>query len=542
MPLPLLQNVYVTALGLNAPNINYPVNLLSDIGVYMGQYTVGFSNYDRMTYIHCYNWSFYVANPIVTFQHDVLMQNPIFTPTPTSYNAATRTAVWNITNLPPNGHRVFWIETTAPTNTPPLSMITADVSISNLGPDAYPQDNQDTIICYVGPNTGYSYDPNYKEVAPQGQTQYGFVSPSTQKLDYTIHFQNTGTAPAQYVVVKDTIEVNSLQINSIEMQMSSHPCSVSVAEDSILIFTFPNINLPDSATDEPNSHGFVKFAMNLLPNLPLNTQISNSSSIYFDFNAPVLTNSTLTTLYKNMELVVNDSISICPTDSILANVQFGKPPYTFSWSNGLQQAGNFSGISKVVANFANGTQSVWVTDAFGMGATQNFQLNLLPVAANVDFSFSTNGNYYFFTPNLVNYSAYLWDFGNGQTSSLENPFTTYTQSGTYEVKLIIWDDCGGVDTLIKEVVFVASENLNAAFVEHIRLQPNPFEEVCTLSFENREGKSYELIIRDLSGKLVQKIDNIRTSEVKIYKENKAKGAYLWELKGENVARGILMVE
>lgn len=89
---------------------------------------------------------------------------------------------------------------------------------------------------------------------------------------------------------------------------------------------------------------------------------------------------------------------------------------------------------------------------------------------------------------------------------------------------------------------MASENLNAAFVEHIRIQPNPFEEVCTLSFENSGNTSYELIIRDLSGKLVQRVEHIRASEVKIYKENKAKGAYLWELKGEKVARGILMIE
>ncbi|MFK8104942.1 MAG: PKD domain-containing protein [Saprospiraceae bacterium] len=38
-------------------------------------------------------------------------------------------------------------------------------------------------------------------------------------------------------------------------------------------------------------------------------------------------------------------------------------------------------------------------------------------------------------------SSYLWDFGNGLTSTEANPTTVYTTEGTYEVSLIAYNDC-----------------------------------------------------------------------------------------------------
>jgi gliding motility-associated-like protein len=46
-------------------------------------------------------------------------------------------------------------------------------------------------------------------------------------------------------------------------------------------------------------------------------------------------------------------------------------------------------------------------------------------------------------------ATYSWNFGNGQTSTAKNPAAvTYTQAGTYQVKLIVTDTCG-IDSVIK---------------------------------------------------------------------------------------------
>jgi uncharacterized repeat protein (TIGR01451 family) len=134
-----------------------------------------------------------------------------------------------------------------------------------------------------------SFDPNSKSVYPDGDIENG------QELTYTIHFQNTGTAPALNVFLHDTLDAN-LDVNSFQLKSFSHPVSHSVTGSGILEFTFANIYLPDSTSDEPMSHGHVTFSIKPKPGLMVNTQLHNTASIVFDFNSPIVTNTTLNTI------------------------------------------------------------------------------------------------------------------------------------------------------------------------------------------------------------------------------------------------------
>ena len=112
----------------------------------------------------------------------------------------------------------------------------------------------------------------------------------TQRLEYTIRFQNTGNFPATFVRIQDTLSSN-LDLTSLEILAASHDYTWKLLPGNVLDFYFENINLPDSTNDERGSHGFVKFAINAKPTLALNDQIENRAYIYFDFNAPVVTNT-----------------------------------------------------------------------------------------------------------------------------------------------------------------------------------------------------------------------------------------------------------
>ena len=54
--------------------------------------------------------------------------------------------------------------------------------------------------------------------------------------------------------------------------------------------------LPDSNSNEPESHGFISYRIHQSPLNQLGQQIKNKASIYFDFNALVVTNTTVNTL------------------------------------------------------------------------------------------------------------------------------------------------------------------------------------------------------------------------------------------------------
>ena len=134
-----------------------------------------------------------------------------------------------------------------------------------------------------------SYDPNDKAVSPTSATdtsQYWFT--------YTVRFQNTGNAPAQHIYIVDTLD-NNIDESSIQLLAYSHEPMVQVKGKAVR-FNFANINLPDSVNDEPNSHGYVQYKVKRKGNLPVGTQIRNTAYIYFDFNAPVVTNTTVNTL------------------------------------------------------------------------------------------------------------------------------------------------------------------------------------------------------------------------------------------------------
>jgi uncharacterized repeat protein (TIGR01451 family) len=111
-----------------------------------------------------------------------------------------------------------------------------------------------------------------------------------QALDYKILFQNTGTFAADKVVIRDTLPF-FMDPATFSMGVSSHPCQFDLSGAGILTFTFDNIALPDSNTNEQASHGFVQFHVAPKTWLTDGMVIENRAGIYFDFNEPVITNT-----------------------------------------------------------------------------------------------------------------------------------------------------------------------------------------------------------------------------------------------------------
>lgn len=136
-----------------------------------------------------------------------------------------------------------------------------------------------------------SFDPNDKNPFPFGFGPQRLIEPG-QDIEYMIRFQNTGTDTAFRVVIVDVLPPE-LDLATLRPGASSHAYAYSVTPDGKPLFSFNNILLPDSATNEAASQGFVNFRISQQPGLPPGTEIANSALIYFDFNEPIETNTTL---------------------------------------------------------------------------------------------------------------------------------------------------------------------------------------------------------------------------------------------------------
>ncbi len=136
-----------------------------------------------------------------------------------------------------------------------------------------------------------SHDPNEKRVEPAGK-----ILEEDSVLTYTIHFQNTGTDSTHFIIVKDTLSQN-LNAATVRNIASSHPYSeFTISGNGILTWVFNPLRLVDSFTNEPGSHGFVKFTVKKKSNMPIGSIISNKAHIYFDYNVPVVTNTVADTV------------------------------------------------------------------------------------------------------------------------------------------------------------------------------------------------------------------------------------------------------
>lgn len=216
---------------------------------------------------------------------------------------------WDFTTLAPQESRTIDIilNVNSPQEIPAVNI--GDVlhfmaSASPMADDETPLDN----TCNYTETVIGSFDPNDKTCL-EGPT----ITPSMvgDYLHYLIRFQNTGTAPAQNIVVKDVIDTLRFDLASFQLTASSHPQVTRIIGNRV-DFVFEGINLPGE-DNEPQSHGFVAFKIKTKDFLTLGETVSNKAEIYFDFNFPIVTNTTSTTVSNLGVGEVDDlSVSIAP--------------------------------------------------------------------------------------------------------------------------------------------------------------------------------------------------------------------------------------
>lgn len=193
------------------------------------------------------------------------------------------------TGLLPGEERMFQLVMYCDSGAVTGNVITANAVITPYLTDMDTSDNSDiTLISIVN-----SFDPNNKLVNPEGNVTPTQVSAGLD-LEYTLNFQNTGTAPAIHINLFDMID-DKLDLSTFSLISTSHPVTgITVGPNRQLHVSFANINLPDSTADEIHSHGYIRYSIQPYNNLMTGDTIINTAAIHFDNNFPVMTNSVMT--------------------------------------------------------------------------------------------------------------------------------------------------------------------------------------------------------------------------------------------------------
>jgi hypothetical protein len=217
---------------------------------------------------------------------------------------------WDYSDLLPFEKREidFTLNVSSPTETPGVNngdVLSFSVSISPANDDETPADNSFPLEqTVVG-----SYDPNDK-ICLEGTTMT--TEMVGNYLNYAIRFQNSGTAPAENIVVRDLIDITKFDMDSFQLISASHPNVTRITGNKVE-FIFQNISLPTQENDETGSQGYVAFKIKSMDDLVLGDAVSNTADIFFDFNFPITTNEARTTVTMlGLNEFQNNSISVSP--------------------------------------------------------------------------------------------------------------------------------------------------------------------------------------------------------------------------------------
>ena len=289
--------------------LNYPPGV-QDMVVYLSTCTTVTPCFPAWYNISYYNAGTVPVNATVTMIYDPQLFFDYSSPPATTIDTVAHIITWNVGVVQPGVSGWIWVDFVTSCTVLAGDAAFNAVTIQPIAGDAVPANNIDTLHQIATS----SWDPNDKQVSPSGVGPQGLIH-ADQRLDYTIHFQNTGNAPAMNVVLIDTLSAE-LDWTSINILSYSHPMVSELdTTTGIITFFYNNIFLPDSGSDYLGSMGNVKYSIMPKTGIVDGAVINNFADIYFDMNAPVRTSTTLNTIDYKLganELNLESQVHIYP--------------------------------------------------------------------------------------------------------------------------------------------------------------------------------------------------------------------------------------
>ncbi len=181
-------------------------------------------------------------------------------------------------------------------------------------------------------------------------------------------------------------------------------------------------------------------------------------------------------------------------------------------SNGSNVNGNIN-----FTNIAEGTYTL----SFNIGGylvSESVNISA-PAPVGADYMFGFTAAYTQATLEFINQSTnatyYAWDFGDGNSSTLESPTHTYTAPGWYDVVLVASsDDCDDTYTAkveVLEVVDVIPVGLSNDIAKQ-SITIYSYQDLVTVSFMNLNDPKVEVDIFDLTGRKITETQILETSQ------------------------------
>jgi hypothetical protein len=217
------------------------------------------------------------------------------------------------------------------------------------------------------------------------------------------------------------------------------------------------------------------------------------------------------TVFTN--ITADGSTTLCPGDSLELDAGAGFDGY--NWNTGetsrkitVKQAGSYECTVRKGSTY----YKAYIT------------ISQHPGTITAAFTSKNDNRTVTYTLLNDNIDSVLWDFGDGATSTQENPVHTYSKAGNYKVCLTITDFCGAKDTLCKYVAIVGIKE--DPDCRSLLIYPNPANDMIYIRFiDTLKSCCYKVELYNALGQLMTEKYIVSQELVKIPIINYRSGIY-----------------
>ena len=231
----------------------------------------------------------------------------------------------------------------------------------------------------------------------------------------------------------------------------------------------------------------------------------------------------------------NTSTPICVTDSFqITNNSVNATSYVWSCNGGTFSS--ITAFEPTISFATSGTYTITLT-ASGAGGTDvsstsiNVTIYQIPVATihpSADTVYLPSG-IVTFVNSSTDATDYLWSFGDGNTSTDQNTWNTYSATGDYVVELIASNGYCPNDTVTETITVMGGVGISEEqLINQVNVYPTPATDFVNLYFSLSSEQNISIQIVDIAGRLVHPVLNSK---------NYSKGEHIENIDVSSLANG-----